>query len=87
MSKHGPCGKEIPGGTSGGHCAKCHENFRGTAAFDNHLRRRDDGSGRSDCQHPAAAFKTNGQQHPYWQDDKGTWHYGAKDPRYVKAGQ
>ena len=72
------CRKPIPGGTTGGHCAKCHESFRGDAAFDNHLIRRQDGSGRSDCVHPGSAMDTKGQSRPYWQDDNGTWHYGER---------
>lgn len=78
MSKHHKCGREIPGGNSGGHCGKCCRSFRGDAAFDNHLKRRNDGSGRSDCMDPSAAYKENGKQHPYWQDDKGVWHYGPR---------
>ena len=31
---HPTCGKAIPGGNSGGHCAGCCESFRGAAAFD-----------------------------------------------------
>lgn len=77
MSTHSKCGREIPGGTSGGHCAKCCRSFRGTAAFDNHLRRREDG--HSDCLDPATATKPKtGELHPYWEDDKGIWHYGAR---------
>lgn len=72
------CRKTIPGGNSGGHCARCHESFRGDAAFDNHLARANDGTGRSDCLHPANAYRDNGKQHPYWQDDHGVWHYGAR---------
>jgi hypothetical protein len=74
------CRKPIPGGNSGGHCARCHESFRGTAAFDNHLARRDDGSGRSDCVHPAWAVDANGRHRPYWQDAKGVWHHGGRRP-------
>lgn len=91
MSKtiHPPCRdcrKTIPNGSTGGHCAKCHESFRGDAAFDNHLRRRDDG--HADCQHPSNIEKANGGIHPYWQDDKGVWHYGAKmtEEQKRKAG-
>jgi hypothetical protein len=71
------CRKPIPNGNSGGHCAKCHESFRGDAAFDNHLKRRPDGF--SDCAHPSEAIKpVTGEPHPYWQDDKDVWHYGAR---------
>ena len=73
------CRKPIPNGTTGGHCPKCHESFRGDAAFDNHLVRRPDGAGHSNCVHPSEATKPKtGDPHPYWQDDNGVWHYGAR---------
>lgn len=80
------CRKTIPGGNSGGHCAKCHESFRGDAAFDNHLIRRNDGSGRSDCAPYLSRIpKANGGFHPYWQGDDGVWHYGARLTEEQKA--
>ena len=77
---HPRCGKHVPGGNSGGHCSKCHENFRGDASFDKHLvRHRENGSVRRiTCQNPAEAVTPTGKPLDYWQDDKGIWHLGAR---------
>ena len=80
MSVHPKCGKTIPGGNSGGHCARCCESFRGDAAFDKHLiRHRENGTTtRMECQHPSTATTPTGKPLDYWQDDKGIWHLGAR---------
>lgn len=82
MTAHPPCRdcrRQIPNGSTGGHCGKCHRSFRGEKAFDAHLIRRNDGSGRSDCAADMNAIpKASGGVHPYWQDDAGVWHYGAR---------
>ena len=75
------CDKRIPGGESGGHCGICHESFRGGAAFDKHLIRT---SGRPIHQHPANATTPKGKSLDYWQDEKGVWHLGPRDPRFTK---
>lgn len=77
---HPKCGKRIPGGNSGGHCAKCCESFRGEAAFDKHLvRYRRNGSVyRIECQDLASAVTPSGKPLDYWQDDKGIWHLGPR---------
>ena len=75
------CGKALPGGNSGGHGAYCHESFRGTAAFDKHLIRT---GARPIHQHPASAVTPSGKPLDYWQDDKGVWHLGPRDPRFTK---
>lgn len=78
---HPTCGKAIPGGNSGGHCAGCCESFRGAAAFEKHLIRT---GGRPIHQDPAAAVTPNGKPLDYWQDDNGVWHLGPRDPRFTK---
>lgn len=82
MAVHPKCGKTIPGGNSGGHCAGCCESFRGDQAFDQHFRRHDDG--RIECIHPSEAVGAKtGKPKPYWQDERGIWHYGDRNPLYA----
>lgn len=78
---HPKCGKPVPGGNSGGHCAGCCESFRGATAFEKHLIRT---SGRPIHQNPATAVTPSGKPLDYWQDDKGVWHLGPRDPRFTK---
>lgn len=80
MSKHHKCGREIPGGETGGHCGNCCRSFRGLGAFDMHLARRDDGSGRSDCIEPSEAVDGKGNPRPFWIDRLGIWHHGDRRP-------
>ena len=80
---HPKCGRTIPGGNSGGHCAACCRDFRGEAAFDRHLARLPDG--RVSCTNPAAATDSKGRPRPYWQDERGAWHLGPRrDPNDFK---
>lgn len=76
---HPPCGKTVPGGASGGHCAKCCLSFRGGAAFDRHMLRAEDGSYIH--QDPASAVTATGKPLDYWLDGKGLWHLGPRDDR------
>ena len=62
-----------------GHCARCHLDFYGTAAFDRH--RRGPQSARV-CVDPVtdrARTKNGTLLAEWWRDDKGRWHDGARE--------
>lgn len=82
---HPSCGKAIPGGSSGGHCPSCHENFRGEAAYDRHfIRHVENGHTVSlTCRDMAEAVDSSGKPMLYWQDETAyrAWHLGPRlDP-------
>lgn len=81
----GPAG-HIPAvtGERYGHCALCHLDFMGEAAFDKH--RRSGGAGRY-CINPATDDATTRTGRPvaeWWQDEKGRWHEGARSEFWKK---
>lgn len=81
----GPAGHIPP--TSGerfGHCAKCHLDFMGLAAFDKHRRGP---HGARYCVDPATDDATTHTGRPvaHWrQDDKGRWHEGLESDYWKK---
>lgn len=81
------CNKVVPGGESGGHCAACHENFRGGAAFDKHFTRhlKNGATVKLECQNPAEAVSPTGKPLDYWLDEKGCWHLGPRDSRFSEV--
>ena len=78
---HPTCGKAVPGGNSGGHCAGCCESFRGTAAAGSWWMGRP--PVRIRC-FSNAAVTPNGKPLDYWRDYQGVWHLGPRDPRFTK---
>lgn len=61
-----------------GHCAACHRDFMGLAAFDKH--RRGPYTDRR-CVDPATDTETTDTGRPlasWWQDDRGRWHEGDR---------
>ncbi|NMR29937.1 FDXHR family putative zinc-binding protein [Crystallibacter degradans] len=77
MNPHHPkCGKTFPGGTQHGHCGECCETFSGLAAFESH-RVGSHSENTRRCLNPAAEVATDGTK-PFWQDDRGYWHFGER---------
>lgn len=80
MSVDPRCGKRIPGGSTGGHCVRCHENFRG-AAFDRHLIRH---SVKGHTVALECRDLVDGEE-SFWQDETiyRAWHWGQRDTRFA----
>lgn len=82
------CGPEghVPATTGNrfGHCAKCHLDFMGEAAFDKH--RRGPHSARY-CVDPATDDERTSTGRPiaeWWRDSRDRWHEGAKSEFWNK---
>lgn len=66
------CGTVFPNSHRVGHCGKggCHETFVGLTAFDAHRVGQHGVNRRCEI------------REKHWQDDRGFWHYGPRDPRF-----
>lgn len=73
---HPKCGKRFPSGSRAGHCAACCETFIGTAAFEAH-RVGEHGTPERRCLTPETETASDGTK-PFWQDDRGYWHFGER---------
>ena len=65
------CGATFPNSSRHGHCSGCCRTFVGLAAFDAHRVGKHGVDRRCEIR----------EQH--WQDAKGYWHYGPRDPRFT----
>ena len=77
---HPKCGRRFPSGNRAGHCAACCETFIGQTAFEAH-RVGEHGVDRRCIDLIAAADAYEmGEENaaPFWTDERGYWHHGAK---------
>ena len=64
------CGDQFPNSNRTGHCTACCRTFVGLTAFDAH-RTGAHGTPERRCE-----LTTK-----HWQDERGYWHHGHRDPR------